>query len=70
MPPFEYDPIELFATIARLADERDMSWRRTKKGDKRPWYDVEAQKAARKAVTGGSAAWGNDLRVSSNGQSG
>lgn len=48
MPPFTYDPKELFAAIVKLANDRDQSWRRTKKGDKRPWYDVEAQKASRK----------------------
>jgi hypothetical protein len=29
----------------------------------------QVEKAARKAVRGGSVAWGNDLRTSSNGQS-
>jgi hypothetical protein len=29
----------------------------------------QTEKAARRAVTGGSVAWGNDLRTSSNGQS-
>lgn len=49
MPPFTYDPKELFAEITRLANERDRSWRFTKKGDKRPRYDVEAGQAARRA---------------------
>jgi hypothetical protein len=50
MPPFTIDPAELWATIRRLADENDHSWRFTKKGDKRPAYDVEAQKQSRKAT--------------------
>jgi hypothetical protein len=48
MPPFEYDPKELFETLTRLANEKDMSWRFTKKGDKRPIQDVEAMRASRK----------------------
>lgn len=50
IPPFEYDPKELFEAIARLANERDMSWRRTKKGDKRPAYDIEASKQGRARI--------------------
>lgn len=48
MPPFEYDPAELFAAIVRLANERDQSWRFTKKGDRRPAYDVEAAMEAKR----------------------
>lgn len=48
MPPFEYDPKELFEAIVRLANEKDRSWRFTKKGDKRPAYDIEAAKQSRK----------------------
>ena len=44
MPPFTFDPKELFAAIVTLANERDQSWRFTKKGDVRPYYDVEALK--------------------------
>lgn len=50
MPAFHIDPTELWAAIRRLADENDHSWRFTKKGDKRPAYDVEAQKESRKAT--------------------
>lgn len=49
MPPFTIDPTELWAAIRRLADENDHSWRFTKKGDKRPAYDVEAGLAAKRA---------------------
>jgi hypothetical protein len=48
VPPYTIDPTELWAAIDRLADERDQSWRFTKKGDKRPAYDVETAKAARR----------------------
>jgi hypothetical protein len=48
MPPFTIDPTELWATIARMANENDHSWRFTKKGDKRPRADVEAQMASRR----------------------
>lgn len=50
MPPFKIDPVELWEAIRRLANEQDQSWRYTKKGDKRPAYDVEAQKQSRKAT--------------------
>lgn len=50
MPPFKIDPAELWEAIRRLANEQDQSWRYTKKGDKRPAYDVEAQKKSRKAT--------------------
>lgn len=35
--------------LTRLANEQDQSWRFTKKGDKRPAYDIETAKAAAKA---------------------
>lgn len=50
MPPFKIDPVELWEAIRRLANEQDQSWRYTKKGDKRPAYDVEAQKKSRAAT--------------------
>lgn len=50
MPPFEYDPLELFREMVRLSNELDMSWRYTKKGDRRPLADIEAQKAGRRKV--------------------
>ena len=57
MAPFKYDPIGLWEVIARLSNERDMSWRYTKKGDKRPLADIEAQKAGRrKAIKAKKAA--------------
>jgi hypothetical protein len=48
MPPFTIDPTELWAAIVRMANENDHSWRFTKKGDKRPRCDVEAQMASRR----------------------
>ena len=48
MPPF--DPFfgePMLDVLKRLADERDQSWRRTRKGDKRPAYDIEASKQGR-----------------------
>jgi hypothetical protein len=38
----------LLACMIRLANERDQSWRFTKKGDKRPRQDVEASIAGRR----------------------
>jgi hypothetical protein len=52
MPPF--DPLNpfgeegLLACMIRLANERDHSWRFTKKGDSRPRQDVEASIAGRR----------------------
>src|SRR5258708_4111897 len=44
MPAFNFhlpaDPDEWLANIWRLLDEADQTWRFTKKGDKRPHYDV------------------------------
>src|SRR4051812_28631109 len=48
MPHFELDPTSIWDAIARLADERDHTWRYTKKGDKRLPCDIEASVAARK----------------------
>lgn len=50
MPPFTIDPTDLFAAIVKLANEKDQSWRWTKKGDKRPWQDIEASRAGRRAA--------------------
>lgn len=50
MPPFDpFGKEGMLATLIRLANENDQSWRFTKKGDKRPAYDVEAGKAAKLA---------------------
>lgn len=48
MPPFTIDPKELWEAISRLANENDHSWRFTKKGDRRPRYDVEATMETKK----------------------
>lgn len=48
MPPYTIDPTELWAAITRLANENDHSWRFTKKGDKRPAYDVQKAMDTRK----------------------
>jgi hypothetical protein len=50
MPPF--DPFfgeSMLDVLKRLMDERDQSWRFTKKGDKRPAYDIESAKQAKRA---------------------
>ena len=52
MPAFNFqlpeDPDEWLATVWRLLDETDQTWRFTKKGDKRPVCDIEASVAGRK----------------------
>ncbi len=49
MPPFDpFNGEPMLAVMLRLANERDQSWRFTKKGDKRPVYDVEAAKQAKR----------------------
>lgn len=52
MPPFDpFNGEGLLATMIRLSNERDQTWRFTKKGDRRPAYDIEATKQGRaKAV--------------------
>lgn len=48
MAPFDpFNGEGLLATMIRLSNEQDQTWRFTKKGDKRPAYDVEAAKQAR-----------------------
>jgi hypothetical protein len=54
MPAFNFqlpaDPDEWLATIWRLLDEADQTWRFTKKGDKRPLYDVAKSVASKKRI--------------------
>jgi hypothetical protein len=54
MPAFNFqlpaDPDEWLATIWRLLDEADQTWRFTKKGDKRPRYDVAKSVASKKRI--------------------
>ncbi len=45
MPAFKIDPIAIWDTVRRLLDENDHSWRFTKRGDKRPWCDIEKSQA-------------------------
>ncbi len=48
MPPFDpFNGEPMLAVLIRLANERDHSWRYTKKGDVRPRYDVEAAVAGK-----------------------
>lgn len=54
MPAFKFptvaDPDEWLATVWRLLDEADQTWRFTKKGDKRPLCDVATSVAAKKRL--------------------
>jgi hypothetical protein len=54
MPAFNFqfseDPEEWLANIWRLFDEADQTWRFTKKGDKRPRYDVAKSVASKKRI--------------------
>jgi hypothetical protein len=54
VPAFNFqlpaDPDEWLATVWRLLDESDQTWRFTKKGDKRPLYDVAKSVASRKRI--------------------
>ena len=54
MPAFNFqlpaDPEEWLANICRLLDEADQTWRFTKKGDKRPHYDVAKSVASKKRI--------------------
>jgi hypothetical protein len=54
MPAFKFptmaDPDEWLATVWRLLDEADQTWRFTKKGDKRPLYDVAKSVASKKRI--------------------
>jgi hypothetical protein len=54
MPAFNFqlpaDPEEWLANICRLLDEADQTWRFTKKGEKRPLYDVAKSVASRKRI--------------------
>jgi hypothetical protein len=54
VPAFNFqlpaDPEEWLANICRLLDEADLTWRFTKKGDKRPLYDVAKSVASKKRI--------------------
>ena len=50
MPAFKIDPIAIWDTVRRLLDENDHSWRFTKRGDKRPWCDIEASLTNKRRV--------------------
>jgi hypothetical protein len=50
VPPFTNSPTAIWETVWRLLDENDRSWRFTRKGDKRPWYDIEASVLAKQRV--------------------
>ena len=52
MPAFNLpaDPDEWLATIWRLLDEADRTWRFTKKGDKKPLDDVAKSVASKKRI--------------------
>ena len=50
MPSFTNSPTAIWETVRRLLDENDRSWRYTRKGDKRPWYDIEASVSAKRQI--------------------
>jgi hypothetical protein len=50
MPVFEIDPNSVWDAVRRLFDENDHSWRFTKKGDKRPWCDIDASLASKRRL--------------------
>jgi hypothetical protein len=50
VPPFKNAPSPTWETVRRLLDERDRSWRFTRKGYKRPWYDIEASLSAKRRI--------------------
>jgi hypothetical protein len=52
MPSFT-NPTAIWETVRRLLDENDRSWRFTRKGDKRPWYDIEASVSAKRRIRAG-----------------
>jgi hypothetical protein len=57
MPPFDpFNGETPLAVMIRLSNERDRTWRFTKKGDKRPRQDVEAAMAGRKSAQARRAA--------------
>jgi hypothetical protein len=50
VPAFNIDPIAIWDTVRRLLDENDRHWRFTKKGDKRPWCDIDASVTKKRQV--------------------
>jgi hypothetical protein len=50
MPAFKIDPTAIWDTVQRLLDENDHTWRFTKKGDKRPWCDIDASLTSKHRV--------------------
>jgi hypothetical protein len=50
VPPFETAPTAIWETVQRLLDENDRRWRFTRKGDKRPWYDIAASVSAKRRI--------------------
>ena len=50
MPPFVSTPTATWEAVRRLLDENDRSWRFTRKGDKRPRYDIEASVSAKRRI--------------------
>jgi hypothetical protein len=50
MPAFTFDPTSLLETVRRLLDENDRTWRFTRKGDKRPWCDIDASVTAKRRI--------------------
>src|SRR5258705_1673817 len=50
MPSFTNSPTAIWETVRRLLDENDRSWRFTRKGDKRPGYDIEASVSAKRRI--------------------
>jgi hypothetical protein len=43
-------PTTIWETVRRVLDENDRSWRFTRKGDKRPWYDIAASVSAKRRI--------------------
>jgi len=50
VPSFTNSPTAIWETVRRLLDENDRSWRFTRKGDKRPGYDIEASVSAKRRI--------------------
>ena len=50
MPSFTNSPTAIWEAVRRLLDENDRSWRFTRKGDKRPRYDIEASVSAKRRI--------------------
>jgi hypothetical protein len=50
MPSFTNSPTAIWETVRRLLDESDRSWRFTRKGDKRPGFDIDASVSAKRRI--------------------